>query len=400
MESSDHAVGASGIPRWVLAVVPLALIAAALAALALFGGNTLPERTGPPIEQLAFEHTVLKPGTIELTVRNTGPDAVSVGQVFVNDVYVDFDASAREVGRLQSAKLTLNYPWQEGSPALITIITATGVALEHEIPVTVQTPSAGGKFYATMALLGTYVGVVPVILGMLFLPFLSGMRARWFTAFMGFTIGLLGFLAVDAYIEGSELAAENAGAFGGLELLFLGAALAYLSLVALDRHLSARRAHARAAGSDAARLALLVAIGIGLHNLGEGLAIGSAYAIGELALGAFLVIGFAAHNTTEGFAIVAPFARGGERPSLVALLALGLIAGGPAIVGAVIGASVNNAELSTFMLGLGIGAIVQVIVQLAPTIRDAAGRMLHPLSVAGILAGIAALYLTGLLVAA
>jgi len=112
------------------------------------------------------------------------------------------------------------------------------------------------------------------------------------------------------------------------------------------------------------------------------------------------VIGFAAHNTTEGFAIVAPFARGGERPSLVRLLALGVIAGGPAIVGAVIGASVNNAELSTFMLGLGIGAIVQVIVQLAPTIRDAAGRMLHPLSVGGILAGIAALYLTGLLVAA
>jgi zinc transporter ZupT len=217
---------------------------------------------------------------------------------------------------------------------------------------------------------------------------------------MGFTIGLLGFLAVDAYIEGSALAAENPGAFGGLKLLFLGAALAYLSLVALDRHLSARRADARAAAADASRLALLVAIGIGLHNLGEGLAIGSAYAIGELALGAFLVIGFAAHNTTEGFAIVAPFARGAERPSLPRLLLLGLIAGGPAILGAVIGASVNNAELSTFMLGLGIGAIVQVIVQLAPTIRDAAGRMLHPLSVGGILAGIAALYLTGLLVAA
>jgi zinc transporter ZupT len=400
MEASDHAAPAPGVPRWVLAVVPLALIAAALAALALFGGNTLPERTGPPIEKLAFEHVVLRPGTIELTVRNTGPDAVTVGQVSVNDVYVDFDASAREIGRLQSAHLTLRYPWQEGSPAQIAIVTSTGVAIEHTIEATVQTPSAGAKFYATMALLGTYVGVVPVILGMLFLPFLSGMRARWFTAFMGFTIGLLGFLAVDAYIEGSALAAGNDGAFGGLKLLFLGAALAYLSLVALDRHLSARRADARAAQADAGRLALLVAIGIGLHNLGEGLAIGSAYAIGELALGAFLVIGFAAHNTTEGFAIVAPFARGGERPPLARLLLLGVIAGGPAIVGAVIGASVNNAELSTFMLGLGIGAIVQVIVQLAPTIRDAAGRMLHPLSVSGILAGIAALYLTGLLVAA
>ena len=70
----------------------------------------------------------------------------------------------------------------------------------------------------------------------------------------------------------------------------------------------------------------MIAIGIGLHNLGEGLAIGSAYAIGELALGAFLVVGFAIHNTTEGFAIVAPLTR--ERPSLGRLLLLGVIAGG------------------------------------------------------------------------
>jgi len=388
-------------PRWVLAVVPLVLIALALVALATVGGDTLPERTGPPVEELAFERTILKPGEIELTVRNTGPDPVSIGQVFVNDAYVDFEATKREVGRLDSAKLTLNYPWQDGSPALIAILTSTGVAIEHEIAATVQTPQPGAGFFGTMALLGLYVGVIPVLLGMLFLPFLSGMASRWFTAFMGFTIGLLGFLAVDAWLEGSEIAAESGGAFGGAELLFIGAALAFLGLTALDRYMSARRAAERAEGGDAFRLALLVAIGIGLHNLGEGLAIGSAYAIGELALGAFLVIGFAAHNTTEGFAIVAPFARGGERPSLPRLGLLGLVAGAPAIVGAVIGAGVNNAELSALLLGIGIGAIVQVIVQLAPTIRDtASGKLLHPVSVGGIVAGVLALYLTGLLVAA
>ena len=109
MEASDQTAPApsSSVPRWVLAAVPLALIAAALAALATFGGSTLPERTGPPVEKLAFEHTILKPGTIELTVRNTGPDPVKIAQVFVNDTYVDFDVTAREVGRLQSSKLTL-----------------------------------------------------------------------------------------------------------------------------------------------------------------------------------------------------------------------------------------------------------------------------------------------------
>jgi len=411
MAAADHieepSGSSAGVPRWVLAVVPLVLIAAALIALATVGGDTLPERAGPPVEELAFERTILKPGTIELTVRNTGPDPVSIGQVFVNDAYVDFEASRREVGRLATAKLTLNYPWQDGSPAHVAILTSTGIAIEHEIAATVQTPQPGSGFYGTMALLGLYVGVIPVLLGMLFLPFLSGMRQRWFTAFMGFTIGLLGFLAVDAWLEGSEVAAASGGAFGGAELLFIGAALAFLGLTALDRFLVARRAAARAGAVDvegeggAFRLALLVAIGIGLHNLGEGLAIGSAYAIGELALGAFLVIGFAAHNTTEGFAIVAPFARGGERPSLPRLLLLGVIAGVPAIVGAVIGAGVNNAELSAFLLGIGIGAIVQVIVQLAPTIRDkASGKLLHPVSIGGIVAGVAALYLTGLLVAA
>jgi zinc transporter ZupT len=214
---------------------------------------------------------------------------------------------------------------------------------------------------------------------------------------MAATIGLLGFLAVDAYLEGTEIGAESTGAFGGVALLFIGAALAYLGLVALDRYLRARRERAETAGAGAFQLSLLVAIGIGLHNLGEGLAIGSAYAIGELALGAFLVFGFALHNTTEGLAIVAPLAAH-RRPSLLRLAALGLIAGAPAILGAFIGASVYNPEIATFLIGLGIGAIVQVIVQLVPAIRDRAGRALYPASVGGIIAGVAILYVTGLLI--
>jgi zinc transporter ZupT len=143
-------------------------------------------------------------------------------------------------------------------------------------------------------------------------------------------------------------------------------------------------------------MALLIAIAIGMHNLGEGLAIGSAYAVGALALGAFLVIGFALHNTTEGLAIVAPVA---SRPPTLARLALfGLIAGAPAIVGAWIGASAFNTSVAAFLLGAGAGAIVQVIQQLFPTIRERSRGALTPLSVAGMLAGFAILYATSLLV--
>jgi ZIP family zinc transporter len=269
--------------------------------------------------------------------------------------------------------------------------------VEHAIEVAVATPEAGGDFYGLMALLGVYVGVIPVALGMLFLPFLGQVPKKWIRVFMAATIGLLGFLAVDAYLEGTEIAEQSTGAFGGATLLFVGAAVSYLALVALDRFLRGRRERARASGAGAFELSGLIAIGIGLHNLGEGLAIGSAYAIGELALGAFLVFGFALHNTTEGLAIVAPLA-GERRPSLGRLAGLGLVAGAPAILGAFIGASAFNPELAALLIGFGIGAIAQVIVQLVPAIRDGAGRALYPGSVAGILAGVAVLYVTGLLI--
>jgi len=156
-----------------------------------------------------------------------------------------------------------------------------------------------------------------------------------------------------------------------------------------------------AARAPAWRLAFLVALGIGLHNLGEGLAIGSAYAIGSLALGAALIVGFAIHNTTEGLAIVAPVARCEQttRSAAIRRLApLGLLAGGPAVIGAWIGASAFNPSLAAFMFGLGAGAIAQVIVQIAPSVRDSSGRLLHPLAAAGLLAGLALMYVTSLLV--
>jgi zinc transporter ZupT len=378
--------------------VPLALIAVAIAAFSLLGEPGLDERRGPPVEEMAVERTVLRPGEIELTLRNTGPDPVSVAQVAVADAYVAFESEpAGEVGRLDEQKLTLDYPWQEGSPYSIFLLTSTGATIEHTIDVAVETPEADASFFGLMGVLGTYVGVIPVLLGMLFLPLLRKVADSWIALFMALTVGLLGFLAIDGYLEGTEIGAASGGAFGGVELLFLGIAVAYLTLVAIDRRLKDGIEKQRESGAGAFRLSLMVAIGIGLHNLGEGLAIGSAYAIGSLALGASLVIGFAIHNTTEGLAIVAPLARAG-RPPFWRLVLLGVVAGAPAILGAVIGASVYNQELATFLIGIGVGAIVQVIVQLLPSIRDPEGRALYPLSIAGILAGIAVMYATGLMV--
>jgi zinc transporter ZupT len=159
-----------------------------------------------------------------------------------------------------------------------------------------------------------------------------------------------------------------------------------------------RRERAREAGAGGMHLAVLIAIGIGLHNLGEGLLIGSAYAAGALALGAFLVVGFAIHNTTEGLAIVAPLSR--TRASLGRLAGLGLIAGAPAVLGAWIGASLFNPSLVSLLFGAGIGAIVQVVVQIWPSLRPAAGSRLDGTAFAGLLGGAVAMYATGLLIGA
>jgi zinc transporter ZupT len=323
---------------------------------------------------------------------------VQVAQVFVNDAYVDAQGATESIDRLRSSTLRLDYPWQHGQPYLVSFVTSTGAVVEQGIGAAVATPQAGLGFFGAMALLGNYVGILPVLLGMLLLPVLRRAGGGVVRVLLGVTVGLLAFLAVDAAVEGVTLA-ELAGApFGGATLVVLGATLAFLLLTGIDRSLRARWQTAHAQHATGLWLAATIALGIGLHNLGEGLAIGSAYAVGELTLGAALVVGFALHNTTEGIAVVAPLT--GVRPPVRHLLALGLLAGAPAILGAVLGSAVNNAELSAFLLGVGVGAIVQVIGRILPSVRRPTGATLDPLALAGVAGGLLIMYSTGLLVPA
>jgi zinc transporter, ZIP family len=386
------------LPAWLLGLVPLLLAVGVLGAFAVLGGPGLGERPGPAVEELSVERTVLAPGSIKLTVRNDGPDRVTLAQAFVNDAYVDFDVAHTAVDRLRAETVRIPYPWIEGEAYEVGLLTSTGATFTHEIPAAVETPSTDLGFFGLMALLGIYVGVIPVALGMLWLPFVRRVDATWIRVLLAATVGLLGFLAVDATLEALEIAGQGAQALGGAGLVALGAGLAYLALAAVSARVSAKRSDADAAGASPQRLAGLVALGIGLHNLGEGLAIGSAYATGALALGTFLVVGFAIHNTTEGLAIVAPLGHSGARASVGRLAALGLLAGGPAVVGAWIGAAAFTPSLAAFLLGVGVGAIARVIVQIVPGLRDAAGRVLDRAVAAGIAGGMLAMYATGLLV--
>ena len=386
------------LPAWLAGLIPLAVLGVAIGLFVGLGAPGL-DRNGIPVEELSFERTVLRPGEIELHVRNDGPDAVAVKQVTVNDSFQSFTQSKDEIGRLAGETVKIAYPWVEGQAYEVALVTATGGTITHTIDVATETPSADLSFYGLMALIGLYVGFIPVAIGMLWLPWVRRIDVRWVQFLLAFTLGLLGFLGVDAILEGSDFAASGSQVFGGALLVYAGAAIAYLGLMGVDAKLRARGG-GKAAGPW--RLALLVSLGIGLHNLGEGLAIGSAYAIGSLALGAALIVGFALHNTTEGLAIVAPIARGEqaepEGGSLRRLAGLGVLAGVPAILGAWIGASAFNPSLAAFLFGLGAGAIAQVIVQIAPSVRDSGGKLLHPLAVSGIVTGLVFMYATSLLI--
>jgi zinc transporter ZupT len=216
---------------------------------------------------------------------------------------------------------------------------------------------------------------------------------------MALTAGLLSFLAFDAFAEALGLQAKLPGGFQGTGLILLGIAASYLGLTFVSQRLSSRGQRERSAPLEGVALATLVAIGIGLHNLGEGLAIGSSIALGELALGTFLIIGFMVHNITEGLGIAAPIA-GGATVSRARLAALALVAGAPAIVGGWIGGFLTSDLLGVLFFSLAVGAALQVVVEVGRYVaRRAPGGLRSGHVVAGYLAGIVVMYVTGLLVA-
>ena len=383
------------VPAWVAALAPLVIVGALLALFVAFNPISA-MRDVPPVEALAFERTVLREDEIEVTVRNDGPDRVAIAQVLVNDSYRDFSAQKRELGRLESTTVTIPYPWDEGLPLRIGLVTSTGLVLEHEVEAAALTPEPDATTLGIYALLGLYIGVIPVAAGLLWFSSLRRAPARWLSFFLAFTVGLLLFLLVDTVSEGLELAGETASALDGLGLFSLGALLAVGGLIALQAALERRKQAATATGGLV--LAYLIAAGIGLHNLGEGLAVGAALSSGEVALGTFLILGFALHNTTEGLAIVSPLGATARRPSLWHFAALGLVAGAPAIAGALAGGLAFSPAWAAVAFGVAAGAIAQVVWQIGRGMTADRGN--HTVwTMSGLLAGFAVMYLPGLLIA-
>lgn len=381
------------LPLWVMAVLPLAFLAALVLAflwlnpLAFFTGTTL------PIENLTVEKVLFPaPGQMTLLVINGGPQPVTIAQIAIDDAYWHFTIEpSNTLGRLETATISLNYPWVKAEPLLINLVTSTGVTFETPVEAALTSPEVNGRTLLAYALLGIYVGVVPIVLGMLWYPFMRQMDRKWMNAILSLTIGLLVFLFIDTVVEALELANESPGAFQGVPVVFLVLLLTTGLLLAIGQ---------RQGESTPLGVATLIALGIGLHNLGEGLAIGAAFATGSAALGSFLVIGFTLHNITEGVGIASPLLK--EQPTIRTFFLLALLAGGPAILGAWLGSLAFSPFMATLFLSVGAGAILQVIWEVGKLVTKEAQRQKQPtlswLNFAGVTAGILIMYLTAFLV--
>lgn len=401
----------SRLPAWLTGLIPLLAIGLMLFLFTVVNPLALFTSNLPPIENLSIDRIRVVENGFEVSVMNSGPHPIRIAQVMVDDAYWQFTQEpAGELPRFGRATVRIPYQWIIAEPHRILFITNTGLAFEGEVPVATLTPRPGPREFAGYGLLGIYVGVIPVALGLLWYPAMKRMGRKWLGFLLALTVGLLVFLLVDTFLEILEIGAELPGVFQGVPLALFAALLTWLAIMAVSVMQNRRNEAGGSVRAKGAFLATLIALSIGLHNFGEGLAVGAAFALGEAALGSFLVIGFILHNITEGIGIAAPLVpnrrndeeQANSSPSLLTFAGLALLAGFPAVLGTWIGGFAFSPLLGTIFLGIGLGAIWQVIVEVTALLRRYAERentsWVSWLNLTGFMLGLAIMYFTAFLV--
>ncbi len=378
---------------FILLLLPIILLAGVIA-LFLNTGGGLDMDSPAPIENLNIERYHLERGHIELHVQNTGPAELTVAQIIVNEAVMPFEVSPSvTIPRLGKAVISVNYAWTEGEAYAVRVFTSNAVPFDVVIPVAFETPAPEAKTFWSFTLIGLYVGVIPIFLGIFWLPALRALGKQWMTFLMAVTVGLLIFLGLDTLLEALEQAAEVPSTYQGIGLIGIGAVATYMLLEMIGSSKSSDRSES----SQRLNIAWRIALGIGIHNLGEGLAIGAAYNVGEIALGTFLVVGFIIQNITEGLGIIAPILR--DRPNIRQLALLGLLGGAPAIVGAWIGGYTPSPFLAVLFLAIGTGAIFQVAVEIGRMIqKDNVKQPMPGYIFSGVITGMLMLWVTGIFI--
>ena len=367
----------------------------------IFGPGSELLDLGVPLPEISIELVNFVDSEIQVTVRNTGPIPVEVVMADINDrIQPAAIEPDRFLERYETALVRIPFEWNEAEPYIIGLTIDDGTRFEKEIEAAAPALKPDFELVGLFAVIGTYVGIIPVMIGLLWLPFIRRISKSKYHFFLALTAGLLLFLGIDAIEEALVVSGENlAGSFNGVLLTVTVTVLSFLGLYYAGQKLINNSQLSRL--SKPIAIALMIAIGIGLHNFGEGLAIGAAVGLGSIAFSTFLIVGFALHNTTEGIAIAGPLSKDktSTRSLIGKLIGLGLIAGSPAIFGAWIGGFSYSPFSSVVFLAIGAGAIFQVIVVIFRMIREEGDKNLSSASVvSGISIGMLVMYLTSILV--
>jgi zinc transporter ZupT len=419
-----------------IALIPIVVLSGMI--VFLFGpGQLLLMKSGNSLPEITIERIEFQDGKIVALLRNTGPTVITVAQADINDrIQPAAIEPSKNLSRLAVAKVIIPFSWNRGEPYEVGITTSDGIRFKKSVEAAALAPTPNVEQVSFFTIIGTYVGILPVLIGLLWLPFIKRLSRSKYIFFLSLTTGLLVFLGIDALVEGNKIAAENiAGVFNGQMLIAMVTIVSFLALLYVSGKLVERANTMNKKKSETFlqpssvsmsystpkqqqqfsnpfTIALMISIGIGLHNLGEGLAIGAAVLLGKIALSTFLIVGFTLHNTTEGLAIVAPMARG-DKVTKRKLLGMGIIAGAPAIAGAWIGGFLYSPIAAIVFLSIGAGAIFQVVFSIISWITDSNNNTsggsvqgeerkkktwLNTSLIAGFIVGMLIMYVTSLLV--
>jgi len=422
-----------------IALIPIVVLSGMI--VFLFGpGQLLLLKSGNSLPEITIERIEFQDGKIVALLRNTGPMVVTVAQADINNrIQPAAIEPSKNLSRLAVAKVIIPFSWNRGEPYEVGITTSDGIRFKKSVEAAALAPTPNVEQVSFFTIIGTYVGIIPVLVGLLWLPFIKRLSRSKYIFFLSLTTGLLVFLGIDALVEGNKIAAENvAGVFNGQMLIAMVTIVSFLALLYVSGKLVERAntmkkkkeksetflqppsvsmsystpKQQQQQFSNPFTIALMISIGIGLHNLGEGLAIGAAVLLGKIALSTFLIVGFTLHNTTEGLAIVAPMARG-DKVTKRKLLGMGIIAGAPAIAGAWIGGFLYSPIAAIVFLSIGAGAIFQVVFSIISWITDSNNNTgggsvqgeerkkktwLNTSLIAGFIVGMLIMYVTSLLV--
>ena len=375
------------------AIAPIVLLAILI--VFLLGPASTFLQFGIVLPEISIEKVEFTGNEIQATVRNIGPVDVNVVVADVNDrIQPAAIEPDMHLERFETGLVRIPYDWNEGQPYTIGLTIDDGTRFEKQIDAASASLEPNSELFVFLGIIGLLIGVVPIMIGLLWYPFIKKLGKNAFNFFLAFTIGLLLFLGLDAIEEAFEISNTHlASVFNGELLIATVVILSFLGLYGIGNILIKRSEFSKL--SKGLAISLMVAIGIGLHNLGEGLAVGAAIAFGEVALSTFLIIGFAIHNTTEGLAIAAPLTR--TKLIIGKMVGFGLIAGIPAIFGTWIGGFSFSPFFTIIFLSIGAGAIFQVVWTIFKFMKESDSFSSISI-ICGIASGLVVMYLTSIFI--